>query len=134
MVRIVIALVLAAHGIGHIMGVVQAVHVTTVNPSWDGRSWLLSDTAGATLTEAIGVVLWSMALVGFVVLAGVVMGWLPEGWWAPMALVASVASIAGIVLFPTAFPTVSTLGALAVDIVVLAATFWWHWVPADPGS
>jgi hypothetical protein len=134
MVRIVIALVLAAHGIGHIMGVVQAAHVTTVNPSWDGRSWLLSDTAGTPLTEAIGVALWSVALVGFVVLAGVVIGWLPEGWWAPLALVASIASIAGIVLFPTAFPTVSTLGALAVDIAVLAATLWWHWVPADPGA
>jgi hypothetical protein len=127
----VIALVLAAHGIGHVMEIAQALHVATVNPSWDGRSWLLSDAAGTTLTDAVGVALWSTAMVGFVVLAGVVLGWLPEGWWAPLAVLASVASLAGIVLFPTAFPTFSTLGALAVDVAVLVAVLWYHWVPSD---
>jgi hypothetical protein len=31
----------------------------------------------------IAVVLWTVAMVGFVVLAGVVLGWLPADWWAP---------------------------------------------------
>ena len=65
------------------------------------------------------------------ILAGVVMGWLPAGWWAPLAVIASVASISGIVLFPTAFPTFSTLGALAVDGAVLLGVLWYHWVPGD---
>ena len=131
MVRIVIALVLAAHGIGHIMGIVQVLNVARVNPSWDGRSWLLSDAAGSAVTDAVGVALWSIALAGFVVLAGVVLGWLPEGWWAPLAVTASIASIAGLVLFPTAFPTFSTLGAAIVDAAVLVGVLWYHWTPAD---
>jgi hypothetical protein len=131
MIRIAVALLLAAHGIGHSMGIVQALKVTTVNPAWDGRSWLLSETVGTTITSVIGVALWSVALAGFVVLAGVVMGWLPDDWWAPLAVVSSVASLAGLALFPSAFPTVSTMGCLLVDVVVLAAVFWYHWAPSD---
>ena len=63
--------------------------------------------------------------------AGVVLGWLPSDWWTPFALVASVASLAGIVLFPSAFPNFSTLGALSVDIAVLVAVLWARWTPAD---
>jgi len=72
-----------------------------------------------------------VALVGFVVLAAVVMGWLPLDWWVPVAVVSSGASIAGLVLFPSAFPVFSTIGALAVDIAVLVAVLWFHWSPAE---
>jgi hypothetical protein len=59
------------------------------------------------------------------------MGWLPEDWWGPLAIVSSVASLAGVVLFPLAFPTFSTVGAVAVDVVVLASVLWFDWVPSD---
>lgn len=131
MVRVVIGLILLGHGVGHTMGIVQALKVATVNPSWDGRSWLLSDALGPTVTQAVGVTLWTIATVGFVVLAGVVFGWLPESWWVPLAVIASLASLAGLVLFPVAFPAVSTLGALLVDVIVLVAVAWNHWVPSD---
>jgi hypothetical protein len=48
--------------------------------------------------------------------------------------VSSVASLLGLVLFPAAFPVFSTIGALAVDLVVLAAVLWIHWVPSDLGT
>ena len=70
-------------------------------------------------------------MIGFVVLAGVVMGWLPATWWAPLAVASSVVSLVGIVLFPAAFPLTSTIGAVAVDAAVLVATLWLHWVPSD---
>jgi hypothetical protein len=131
MVRIVIGLVLLGHGIGHSMGIIQVFKVAAVNPSWDGRSWLLTAAAGTAVTQAVGVMLWSVATVGFVALAGVVFGWLPESWWVPLGVISSIASLVGLVLFPLAFPTFSTLGALAVDIVVLVAVVWYHWVPSD---
>jgi hypothetical protein len=131
MIRLVLALVLAAHGIGHVMGILQELKVATVNPEWDGRSWILSDVAGSGLTAAVGVALWAIAMVGFVVLAGVVMGWLPDDWWAPLGVVAPVVSIASIVLFPNALPTFSTIGALVIDGVVLTSVVWAHWTPAD---
>ena len=131
---IIVALVLLAHGIGHSMGILQVLKVVTINPAWDGRSWLLRGVAGRTLTQVIGVVLWAVALIGFVVLAGVVVGWLPEAWWGPLAIVSSIASLAGLALFPTAFPTFSSVGALVVDLAVLASVLWFDWVPSDLGA
>jgi len=130
MLKIVLAVILFAHGIGHVMGPLQVFNVATVNPAWRGDSWLLS-SLGTTAAQAVGVVLWVVALVGFVVLAAVVMGWLPLDWWVPVAVVSSGASIAGLVLFPSAFPVFSTIGALAVDIAVLVAVLWFHWSPAE---
>ncbi len=129
--QIVIGLVLLAHGIGHSMGLLQVFKVATVNPAWHGDSWLLTGMAGASATHAIGVALWSVALVGFVALGAVVFGWLPEAWWQPLAIVASTASLAGLLFFPIAFPTFSTIGALIVDVAVLVAVFWYGWVPSD---
>jgi hypothetical protein len=33
-----------------------------------------------------------------------------------------------------AFPTFSPLGALAVDVAVLAATIWYGWLPEGAGA
>jgi hypothetical protein len=131
MLKIVVGLVLLAHGIGHSMGLLQIFKVATISPEWSGDSWLLSDIAGPSATQAIGAVLWTAALVGFVALAGVVFGWLPETWWSTLAIGASAVSLAGLLLFPTAFPTFSSIGAFAVDVAVLAAVLWFHWVPSD---
>jgi len=76
-------------------------------------------------------VLWVGAMVGFALAAAVVMGWLPEAWWVPLALGSSLLSLAGLLLFPAAFPMTSTLGALVVDLVVLAAVLWAGWTPSD---
>jgi hypothetical protein len=131
MLKIVIALILFAHGIGHSMGLLQTFRIATVNPAWNGESWLLTGVAGPTATQAIGAVLWGAALVGFVALGAVVLGWLPESFWTPLAVAASVMSLAGLVLFPIAFPTVSSIGALVVDGAVLVAVLWFRWVPGD---
>ena len=131
MVRIVIALVLMAHGIGHSIGIMQSLRIATINPDWNGDSWLITGFAGTSVTQAVGVVVWTGALVGFLLAAAVVVGWLPETWWAPLAVGSSLLSLAGLLLFPVAFPTTSTLGALVVDLAVLAAVLWVDWTPSD---
>lgn len=131
MVNLVIALVLVAHGIGHIMGPLQVLKVASVNPQWRGDSWLLSGAIGTTPAQGIGMVLWTAALIGFVLLGGVVLGWLPISWWEPLAIGASIASLLGLLLIPTAFPTFSTIGAVIANFAVLAAVLWFHWVPSD---
>jgi hypothetical protein len=127
--KFVIAAVLFAHGIGHVMAPLQVFKVAVINPAWAGDSWLLTGAGGQTLGQAIGMVLWMTALVGFVVAAAVVMGWLPVTWWVPLAVVSSIASLAAIGLFPTAFPTFSTIGAVVVDLATLLAVLGLHWVP-----
>ncbi len=131
MLRVVIALVLLAHGIGHSMGLVQILKVATVNPDWQGDSWLLTGVAGVTATQIVGSLLWTAAMIGFALLAAVVMGWLPVAWFTPLAIGASLVSLIGVLLFPTAFPIFSTIGAVVVDLVVLVAATWFHWLPSD---
>jgi hypothetical protein len=131
MLKVIIALVLLAHGIGHSMGLLQVFKVATVNPHWQGDSWLLGGGAGTTASQFVGVALWSVAILGFAALAAVVMGWLPEDWFGTLAIGSSLVSLAGLLLFPVAFPLMSTVGALAVNLAVLAAVLWYQWVPSD---
>ena len=134
LLKVLIALVLVGHGIGHSIGMVQMFKVATVNPAWHGDSWLLSGIAGPTATQVIGATVWSVAMIGFVLLGAMVVGWLPETYWTPLAVVASIASLAGVLLFPIAFPTMSTIGAVAVDLSVLVAVLWYHWTPSQLAS
>jgi hypothetical protein len=129
--KIIVGVVLAAHGIGHSIGLLGMFKVAAANPAWDGESWLLTGPAGTTATQTVGVLLWTVSMAGFVALAAIVFGWLPETWWVPLAIVSSLASLAGVLLFPVAFPTFSTVGAVAVDVLVLVATLAFHWVPSD---
>jgi hypothetical protein len=131
MVKILIGVILLAHGFGHTMGLMQAFRVATINPQWNGSSWLLRTVAGETVTQVVGSLLWTVALVGFVAVAAVVFGWLPETWWAPLAIGSSLVSLVGVILFPLAFPTFSTVGAVAVNLAVLLAVGWLHWTPSD---
>jgi hypothetical protein len=131
MLRIVLALVLLGHGIGHSMGLMQALKVATVNPQWHGDSWILTGIAGTTVTQAVGAVLWTAAIVGFAAVAGVVIGWLPATWWQPLAVGSSLVSLVGVLVFPLAFPTFSTIGAVVVNVAVLAAVTLFDWAPSD---
>jgi hypothetical protein len=131
MLKIIIALILVSHGIGHSMGLLQVFKIATVSPQWHGDSWLLSGPAGSTLSSIVAVSLWALAIVGFAALGAVVMGWLPEAWWVPLAIGASIASLAGLLLFPVAFPLFSTIGALAANVAVLVAVLWFQWAPSD---
>lgn len=131
MVKIALAVLLLAHGIGHSMGVLQVLKVATVNPGWDGESWLLTGPAGTTWTHAVGVLLWTVSMIGFAALAATVVGWLPGSMFNSIAIGSASASLLGLLLFPIAFPTFSTIGALVVDLAVLAAVTWYHWQPSD---
>jgi hypothetical protein len=130
MIKIIVALILFAHGVGHVMGPLRVFNLATINPQWQGDSWLLGGL-GVGVTNVIGVVLWLSALIGFTALAAVVVGWLPAEWWTPLAVGSSLVSLAGVLLFPLAFPTFSTVGAVAVDLVVLASVVWLHWSPDE---
>jgi hypothetical protein len=133
MFKIVIALVLLAHGIGHSLGLLQVFKVATVNPAWDGDSWLLTGILGETPSQVIGAVLWTAAIIGFAGLAGIVMGWLPAAWFQPLAIGSAASSLVGLLLFPVAFPLGSSIGALVIDLAVLVATLWYGWQPDVQG-
>ncbi len=129
MLRIVIALVLFAHAVGHILGPLQMLNISTVKSAWQGDSWLLTGL-GPTFNQMLGLVVWTVALAGFVAAAAVVLNWLPADWWAPLAIGSAVVSLACILLYPGVLPMFSLVGAITVDLVVLLSATWLHLTPA----
>jgi hypothetical protein len=108
--RVGIGLLLIIHGFAH-------WNITT---AWGARatadSWVLGANA-----SSLGNALWVTSLLGFV-LAGLAMFVFP-GAWRPLAIAASLVSLATIGLF---WQPQMVLGA-AVDLGVLVALLWLGW-------
>jgi hypothetical protein len=128
LVRIILVLVLIAHGLGHTLGLFPTVGLGKA-ASWSDQSWLFTSLLGEALTRWIGVVVWLLATGGFIVVGLGLLGTAtPLPWWRSLAMAAAIISLVGIVLYPHAFPgLLNTVGALVVDIIVLVALFWLHW-------
>ena len=126
--RALVAVVLFIHGIGHVMGVLPAFGLST--EGWHSRSWLLTPILGETISRILSVILFLLALIGFIASSLALLGWLvPHDWWRTLALVSAVISIVTIVLFWNAFVTFfpNKVGALGVDIAVLVCLLALNW-------
>ena len=118
MLRYIVATILLAHGIGHIMPFMAAW--TSQKAGFSSASWVFSGgmSVGSPVGQAFGL-LGLVALLGF--LAGALGLVAQQPWW-PMATVAAAA-----VSLVTILPVVQQLagrqyiGALAVDIAVIVA-------------
>ena len=127
--RIIIALVLFVHGIGHVMGILPILGFSTIE-TWNTRSWLLTGLLGDTITRIIGFILFAAALIGFVGATLGLMDWLvPHEWWRPLATVSAVISLVAIALFRNAFVAFfpNKIGAIAVDAAVLIGLLLANW-------
>jgi hypothetical protein len=134
--RIIIAAVLFIHGIGHFMGVIPGLQLANVK-GWNSRSWLLTPLIGEAASRILSIVLFMVALVGFIASALALLGWLiPHGWWRTLAIVSAVISLITVVLFWNAFVSLipNKVGALGVDIAVLVCLLMLNWpTEADIG-
>jgi hypothetical protein len=127
--RALVAVVLFLHGIGHSMGVIPALKPGSVE-GWNSHSWLLTPILGETVSRILSIILFSLALIGFVASTLALLGWVvPHDWWRMLALVSAVISIVTIVLFWNAFVTFfpNKVGALGVDIAVLVCLLALNW-------
>jgi hypothetical protein len=122
---IALAILVAAHGIGHSIFLVSTLGIA----NWGGssRSWFLTPVLGDVQTNLFGTVIWILSLAGFIA-AGIGLGaHLP--WWRTMATSCSVFSLAGVFLF-YAKGAKTYLNAGAFDVLILAALLFFHWPPA----
>jgi hypothetical protein len=114
--RYIIALVLLAHGIGHIMPFMAAW--TPQKVGFSDASWVFS--GGVGVGSPVG---QSFGLLGLVALIGFVAGALGlvthQAWWPTVTIVAAAISIVTIVPWVNAWPTGSMIGALLVDVALL---------------
>ena len=126
--RVVLAIVLVAHGIGHVLFLGPALRVA----AWadqSGGSWLLSPTLGDGGAHAAGALVWAAATVLFVLAGAGLL--LAMEWWRPIAVLAAVVSLLGIVLFWNGILTASALPALIVDVALIVGLVIAHWPSAD---
>ena len=133
-IKLIAAGVLLVHGLGHggALGALAWIRIYPETPTggWlAARSWLVPSLVGDTATT-IASAFWIASLVGFVIAAmsfsGVVV---PDSVWRPLAVVAALVSITGIVLFLGTWPMSYTLAALGVNVAVLMAVLWLRWPP-----
>jgi hypothetical protein len=126
LLKLVVAGVAGAHGIGHVLGWMPAWGITKFE-GLSSRSWLLSDALGDGLTRALGGARWLAPTIGFVVAAGGFFA--DQSWWRPLATASAVASLVAIVLFWEALPAGSRIGAIAVNLAAIGAVAT-NWQPA----
>ena len=134
MIKLIIAGALTLHGLGH-GGALGALVWIRLRPGsntggWLGaRSWLAPSLSADTATALAGM-FWILSLVGFVAAALAFWGIaVPAEAWRPLAVVAAIVSLLGIVLFIGTWPTFNTLAAVGVNVAVLVALVWLRWPP-----
>jgi hypothetical protein len=124
LVRFGLALVVFAHGVGHLLFLAPVVGLG----NWadqTGESWILTGAIGEPATRAIATALWSAAIVLFVAgVAGFLGG---TEWWRTVTIAAAALSAVGIVAFWGGIATSSAVFALVADVVILGALLVAHW-------
>lgn len=121
-IRIITGIVLIVHGIGHVMALLPALNITSTD-KWHYRSWLLTGLLGDIVSRVLVVVLFGVAMIGFIAAGLGLFGWLvPHSTWQILAIVSAVISLVALALFWNSFVTFfpNKIGAIVVNI----ATLW----------
>ena len=127
--RIIIALILFVHGVGHVMGILPAVGLSTLE-SWNTRSWLLTGFLGDTGSRVVAFILFLAATIGFIGTTLAFLDWLvPHDWWQNLAIVSAIISLVAVILFWNALVSLvpNKVGAIAVDVAILVGLLWANW-------
>jgi hypothetical protein len=127
-VRYGVALVVFAHGIGHVLFLGPVLGLG----SWagqTGQSWLLTSLVGDAATRVVATLTWSAVIVLFVAGVG---GFLAgTDWWRAITIAAAALSLAGIVVFWDGIATTNAIFAVIVDLAILAALTLAKWPSAE---
>lgn len=116
MFRLIIALVLILHGIGHTMGFFASW--TSVPMGFRDQPWIFSGDIimSSDVGRAFGL-LWLVALIGFV---GSGLGLLFNyDWWKSLAIASSVISLIVIIPWWNTVATGAQIAAVLVDVIVI---------------
>lgn len=121
--RAILALVIAAHGVGHVLLLAPCLGIAQWGQS--ARSWLLTGTLGDVPTRLIGGILWLVVIAGFLA-AGI--GLLSQhAWWRTLAVASAAISLLALFLFARGGDAQPLLSAAAMDLVVLVALLLVRW-------
>ena len=123
-IRYGLALVVFAHGVGHVLFLAPALGFA----NWadqTGHSWLLSGVVGDGASRAVATLIWCAVIALFVAGVG---GFLSGAdWWRAATVAGAALSIVGIGVFWDGIATASATFALIADVVILGALLVAHW-------
>ena len=124
--RILIAVAVAGHGIGHVFFLVPSLGLAKWGQS--GHSWLLS-RFGEAVVRPVGSLLWLLAIIGFVAAGFGIFDM--QGWWRSLAIASAAISLLGITLFFDGLPFNPTINPVIFDVAVLVALLLARWPSAS---
>jgi hypothetical protein len=125
--RIVIAMVILIHGIGHVLFLAPCIGITNWGQS--AQSWLLTRMLGDVPTRVIGGILWLVVIIGFVAAGVGLLG--QHAWWRPLAATSAALSLLALGLFAGAGGTQPILSAALMDAAILVSLLWVNWPAVD---
>ena len=112
-IQLAAAIVLGAHGVGHVLGWGPALGLSWASPAQSLQSWLVDGEAA----RALAVLLFGLPTLGFLAAAaGLIAG---QPWLRGVAVISAAASLAAAVIFPRALPPSSLAGSVTVNVAVI---------------
>jgi hypothetical protein len=130
--RIIAALVLMAHGLGHALGILAGMEAK-LSPNHSLHSWLFTGLLGNSFSRFLGILLSSLGILAFFATGFSLMGWVfPVEWWKSFGVIAALISLFLLLFYwnflPFLFP--NKIGALLINLWLLLSIIWWHWPTA----
>lgn len=126
--RYLIAVAIAFHGIGHMQGVVVGLGLAKTE-RWTGRSWLLTGLLGENVTRILGITLWLVCFMAFILVALALLGWgVPHDWWRPLAVPFAIVSLVTLFLYWNSLAMFfNKAGALGMNLAILIGLLLMNW-------
>ena len=133
--RIVVAIFLFVHGIGHIQGLIASLGVIE-SDTWNVKSWLFDGLLGEKTSRILAAVLFVICVLGFLATAFSFIGvGLPHSMWRTLAIIFAVPSVLSLVAYWNAFSAFfNKVGAIGVNGWILIGLLLLNWpTEADLG-
>jgi hypothetical protein len=124
--RVILSLVLLAHGIGHVLFLAPCLGFAQWGQS--AHSWLVTRILGEAPTRVFGSLLWLVVIAGFMAAGIGLLG--QHAWWRMLAAGSAGVSMLALLLFAGSIGTQPLLSAALMDIAILVALLWLHWPSA----
>ena len=126
--RIIIAIFLFVHAIGHIQGIVASLGLIKLE-NWNIRSWLFDGILGEKGSRALAIILFGLCTLGFLATAFSFIGiGLPHESWRTLAIIFSIPSVLTLVAYWNAFAMFfNKIGAIGVNAWILIGVLLLKW-------
>lgn len=127
--RILLAVVLIFHGIGHGLGILSTIGIK-LSRTQSSDSVILRNFLGEKTIRTVAFCIWVIVILCYIYAGTGLLGLgLSEGYWQPAAIFASILSILGLIFYWNAFPLLfpHKIGAVAVDIGTIVCLVWLKW-------